>query len=188
MPGYDDDELLPSLGDMFAAGVMRPTPGPPADVTGIIQPFFPSGFMPPTRGLRPGTRTTEEVADPTNTGWTFRDYKPIHRQMAPGDWRRVEQTPSQDVELPIRSMFAGQKTVNPDFTSVLDRPVYGPDNPKRAPYVIKKGGQYYVQDGHHRLTAISQMGRQTAGVRMVDLDEPPDSTQLDLLDMLRGLK
>jgi len=119
------------------------------------------------------------VIDRTNTGWTFKDYKPIHNEMGKGDWRRADQLDTTEVELPIRSLFASQKTVNPDFADVPNKPIYGPSNPKATPYAIKKNGQYYLQDGHHRLTALADQGKQTAKVRVVDLDEgPPVETPL----------
>ena len=43
----------------------------------------------------------------------------------------------QNVDLPIRSMYATQETVNPDFASV-------PVDPNRQPFVIKKNGNYYA--------------------------------------------
>lgn len=176
----DDD--IPGLGDLFGQGygnaVRSLFPGG-ANEAGVFK-LGPLGAVPIRR------RTAEEVADPTQTGWTFRDYRPINNYMGRGDWRRVEQTDSREVEVPIRRLYAGQKTVSPDFMSVPDRPVYGPGNPKATPFVIRKGGNMYLQDGHHRLTAAAQQGKQTARVRLVDLDNevPPDAP---LLDYLRAL-
>lgn len=38
------------------------------------------------------------------------------------------------------------------------------------PIVVKLGGEYYVHDGHHRLTASHLRGELDARVRLVDLD------------------
>ena len=38
------------------------------------------------------------------------------------------------------------------------------------PIVVKLGGEYYVHDGHHRLTAAHLRGEVDARVRLVDLD------------------
>lgn len=38
------------------------------------------------------------------------------------------------------------------------------------PVVVRKDGQLYIHDGHHRLTAAKLRGQDTAKVRLVDLD------------------
>ena len=119
----------------------------------------------------------------TATGWTFRDVKRPHGEMERGDWRRTTNAQAEDdvlnVELPIRSMYATQNYVNPDFMA-----------PKGTndllPFVIKKNGNYYVQDGHHRLSAAAAAGKQTAPVRLVDLDGTTQ-TSFPLLERVPGL-
>lgn len=113
---------------------------------------------------------------PTETGWVFKDVKSPNRIMNAGDWRLSKLLDPQEVELPIGSLNATQKTVNPDFAS----PITQTD---QLPFVIKKNGEYYVQDGHHRLTKTAMDGRQTGKVRLVDLD---GTTQTDfpLLDAI----
>ncbi len=113
------------------------------------------------------------MTDPTITGWTFKDVAHPHQKMGRGDWRRVthavEAGDFMEVELPIRSLNATQNTVNPDFAAPKSQN-------SAAPFVIKKGGEYYVQDGHHRLVKAAESGQQTAKVRLVDLD---GTTQTD---------
>lgn len=49
------------------------------------------------------------------------------------------------------------------------------------PVIVKLGNEYYVHDGHHRLTAAHLRGEQDARVRLVDLDamaETPDGVTL----------
>jgi hypothetical protein len=117
------------------------------------------------------------AADPAQTGWTFRDVDPPHRFMGPGDWRTVNRAIETgegivNVDLPIRSLYATQKTVNPDYAGGSG-----------TPFVIKKDGKYFVQDGHHKITAAAGEGRQTVGVRLVDLDRTDRSVPLmDLMD------
>ena len=41
---------------------------------------------------------------------------------------------------------------------------------EEIPFVIKKNGGYYIQDGHHRLTQQAMSGQQTAPVRLLTLD------------------
>jgi hypothetical protein len=38
------------------------------------------------------------------------------------------------------------------------------------PLVVKKGGEFFVRDGHHRLARMIEAGADTADVRVVDLD------------------
>lgn len=40
------------------------------------------------------------------------------------------------------------------------------------PVVVRLGGQLYLHDGHHRLTAAHLRGQDVAKVRLVDLDPP----------------
>ena len=113
--------------------------------------------------------TLNSVPDPTQTGWIFKDVAYPHSQMGLGDWRSVSAAAAsgegvENVHLPIRSLFATQSQVNPDFASVA------PDPEGRDPFVIKKNGGYYVQDGHHRLTQQAMSGQQTAPVRLLNLD------------------
>ena len=43
------------------------------------------------------------------------------------------------------------------------------------PIVVKLGGEYFVHDGHYRLTAAHLRGEQDARVRLVDLDAQSSS-------------
>ena len=121
----------------------------------------------PSVGVAAADDIAHPVIDRTQTGWTFKDVNYPHQHMERGDWRAVTRAAEtgegvQEVTLPIRSLNATQKTVNPDFANVAN---------DGLPFVIKKNGQYYVQDGHHRITAAADKGSQTAKVRLVDLDE-----------------
>lgn len=100
---------------------------------------------------------------PHDTGWVFKDVKRPHAVMEKGDWRRANMLDPQDVELPIGSLNATQGKVNADFSTPISQN-------GELPFVIRKNGEYYVQDGHHRLTKIAMSGKQTARVRLVDLD------------------
>jgi hypothetical protein len=122
----------------------------------------------PEGGLSMGASRGPPPIDPTKTGWVFKDVAYPNSQMERGDWRAVNAASStgegvQQVNLPIRSMYATQENVNPDFMDVQQRP-------DQLPFVIKKNGNYYVQDGHHRIVQQAQQGQQTAPVRLLDLD------------------
>ena len=47
------------------------------------------------------------------------------------------------------------------------------------PLVIKKNGELFVSDGHHRLTKLASEGEQNARVRLIDFDEPTDTPLLN---------
>ncbi len=132
------------------------------------------------RLMRPTAKDAE-----TATGYVFKDVGHVNRRMEPGDWREVSRQRDmgdyQNVELPISSMYATQHSVNPDFRGVAN---------DESPFVIRKGGDYFLQDGHHRAMRAASEGNQTMPVRLADLDEATqtDFPLLDLIDQLRGLK
>lgn len=147
-----------------------------------------AGVLPGGRLITKGAKEVQPVARlmaPTSkdaetaTGWAFKDVSAPHSRMKPGDWRKatnaLDDGSYQNVELPISSMYATQRAVNPDFKNVT--------NPE-PPFVIKKDGSYFLQDGHHRAMRAAADGKQTIPVRLVDVD---GSTQTDfpLLDLLR---
>lgn len=139
----------------------------------------------PVRGAETvlGSGLLRHAPDPTQTGWVFRDV--AQPPMAKGDWRKVTAATDtgegiQNVELPVRSMYATQKNVNPDFANTIS-------GNTEAPFVIKKDGRYFVQDGHHRITAASEAGRETVPVRMVDIDKTTQ-TDFPLLDLMNAPK
>lgn len=114
------------------------------------------------------------MSDPTQTGWNFRDVRRL--DMGPGDWRRFnnfEIAPREEV-LPIRSMYATQTRVNPDFATTST-------SAGELPVVVRYGGDFYVTDGHHRLSRIAEEGRQNARVNLYDIDRtgPPEMPLLD---------
>jgi uncharacterized ParB-like nuclease family protein len=139
-----------------------------------------AGLMTAMAGI-PGMRTRGgKVIDGTDTGWIFKDVLKPHGVMQKGDWAKVNRaTDLKDwdvVDLPIGALNATQKSVNPDFSSAGQH--------GELPFVIKKDGQYFVQYGHHRLTAAAAKGLQTSKVRLVDLDGTTQ-TNFPLLDALK---
>jgi hypothetical protein len=114
------------------------------------------------------------------TGAVFKDVASPHREMEKGDWRRVSFAKDTDdvhhVDLPIRSMYATQSYVNPDYKDV------GKKNTEK-PFVLKKNSKYFLQDGHHRVMAAHAAGKQTVPVRLVDLDNTTQ-TEFPLVDRM----
>ena len=112
--------------------------------------------------------------DPTQTGFIFKDVKPIGPLLNKFENRRLSSGMAQPevTTLPIRSMYASQPNVNPDFSTTES-------SSGSLPLVIKKNGQLFVSDGHHRLTKLASEGEQNARVRLIDFDEPTDTPLLN---------
>lgn len=114
-----------------------------------------------------------KMTDPTETGWTFRDVKAPN--LSKEDNRRVYEALSvprgYEVELPIRRLFATQDKVNPDFATTTS-------SEGRIPTVIRKDGEFFIRDGHHRLTKQAEAGNQNAKVWLYDLDNQNRDTPL----------
>jgi len=114
-----------------------------------------------------------KMTDPTETGWTFRDVKAPN--LSKEDNRRVFEALSvprgYEVELPIRRLFATQDKVNPDFATTTS-------SEGMIPTVIRKDGEFFIRDGHHRLTKQAEAGNQNAKVWLYDLDNQNRETPL----------
>lgn len=127
-----------------------------------------------TRMLRPGdSRGTSKVPFPV----ADREAYLAMTKEAGSIAKRTHGAPIALVNL--RDLHAIQHTVNderlmqhaesPDLVApgtrgsghggLIDRPV-----------VVRKDGVLYIHDGHHRLTAATLRGQETAKVRLVDLD------------------
>lgn len=114
------------------------------------------------------------VADPTNTGWTFRDMrKPdLSREENKRLQSMFDRTAWQETELPIGRMIATQPTVNSDFAETLT-------SQDRLPTVVQKGNELFVRDGHHRLVKAAQAGNTKAKVALLNLDPRTETPLLD---------
>jgi hypothetical protein len=120
-------------------------------------------------------------SDPTQTGWTFRDVAQPVRQNPTRSDDFIPMTPSESQTLqnglgvrqqrvPIRSLLATQDRVDAEFSN---RPIDGD-----RPLVVRKNGNMYIRDGHHRLTRIAEDGGSMADVDMIDFDNADTSTPL----------
>lgn len=132
---------------------------------------FGSGKAESTPILRSGKK-----APPTETGWTFRGYRDINRVLEKGDNRKIngEVAGFGDipvVEVPINRLWATQKTVNDDFATTES-------SSGMLPLIVRKNGEMYVRDGHHRITKVAEDGSQTVRAKFVDLDRADTSTPL----------
>lgn len=114
------------------------------------------------------------VADPTNTGWTFRDMR--KPDLSHEENKRLQsmfdRTAWQETELPIGRMIATQPTVNADFATTLS-------SQDRLPVVVQKGNELFVRDGHHRLVKAAQAGKTKAKVALLNLDPRTETPLLD---------
>lgn len=123
--------------------------------------------------LDPSKRRPGGPFDPTLTGSVFKDVK--YPDLTRGQNRAInsaiEMGRMEEVDLPIRSMYATQKTVNPDFASPVS------SNRGNLPVVQRIGDEFFVRDGHHRLTKLAMEGKDVARVNLVD---PYGSTPKDM--------
>lgn len=112
------------------------------------------------------------LSDPTETGWTFRDVEaPIPLTKAENKWLANGMKQPTQAEVPIRSLLATQDKVNSDFASTQT-------SAGERPLVVRKGGKFYIRDGHHRLTRMAENGQQTAHVDLLDFDGADTETPL----------
>lgn len=136
-------------------------------------------------GISPGMKTKGgKTIDPTETGWVFKDVIGKNQKMERHDFSRINSATDSKkwdvVELPIGEMYATQKSVESDFANPVSKNT-------DLPLVVKKNGAYLIQDGHHRLTKESMSGKQTARVRLIDLDGNRQ-TEFPLIDIQDFLK
>ena len=126
------------------------------------------------KDAQPALPALSPQIDPTQTGFIFKDVKPIGPLLNKFENRRLSSGMAQPevTTLPIRSMYASQPNVNPDFSTTES-------SSGSLPLVIKKNGQLFVSDGHHRLTKLASEGEQNARVRLIDFDEPTDTPLLN---------
>jgi len=154
--------LVPGLGDAMAAGIKK-------GARGLLDKAKRIEVDPNALGMSFGNIKLNPKADPTQTGWTFRDVeKPTLNKE---ENRRVSALTSRVEEVPINQIYATQPTVNPDFSTTSS-------SAGELPFVVRKNGKMFVQDGHHRLTKVAEEGVQNAKVRFIDLDGADTSTPL----------
>lgn len=177
--------LIPGAGDAIARPIMaagRAAGNVAADATAAfydvkkgdlgsaVRAFAPSR---PMQSLSANALRGGGMSDPTQTGWTFKDVK--IPQFSPEQNRRIDdmfgRLQWREAELPIRSMYATQGRVNPDFATTTS-------SQDLVPTVVKYNNEYFVRDGHHRLTRAAEDGRQTANVAIIDLDGTDTSAPL----------
>ena len=154
--------LIPLIGDAASPAIKKVGKGL-LDMADRIE------VDPSVMGMSFGNIKLNPKADPTQTGWTFRDVeKPVLNKE---ENRRVSALTSRVEEVPINQIYATQPTVNPDFSTTSS-------SAGELPFVVRKNGKMFVQDGHHRLTKLAEEGVQNAKVRFIDLDGAETSTPL----------
>ena len=154
--------LVPLIGDAAAAPIKKVARGL-LDVVDRVE------VDPNALGMSFGNIKLNPKADPTQTGWTFRDVEKPTLNKAEN--QRVSGLTSRVEEVPINQVYATQPTVNPDFSTTSS-------SSGELPFVVRKNGKMFVQDGHHRLTKLAEEGVQNAKVRFIDLDGADTSTPL----------
>lgn len=120
-------------------------------------------------------------ADLTNVEWVFKGTKKPDLTAAENKiYGEAGMTGKTEV-LPIRSMYATQGKVNPDF-GVTET------SSGMLPKVIRKNGEFFVMDGHHRITKVADEGGQNVRVQLFDFDRQDTSAPLLDYDPLAAEK
>lgn len=110
------------------------------------------------------------------TGWDWaKDERishsfPIHRsRRLMFTQREADNAPT--VVIPINKLLATQTWIRKERlrSELEDEPDPYPGG--SLPLVVKEAGQYYIQDGHHRLKIARMRGEKTAEVRLIDHDK-----------------
>ena len=178
VPGLEGaGKLIKEGGKKLAKGLGEAAehlPNVEKTASAVVDPVAPKGLGGPSKELDEIIASGEAAAfrpkiEPVQTVMAR---KASYDVMGKDDWVRFNKAHKTgegvtDAELPIHSLNAPHE-VNPDFAAAAAR--YGGRDEAR-PLIIKKGGQYYVADGVHRLAAAEKAGQQTANVRLVDLDQ-----------------
>ena len=121
-------------------------------------------------------------SDPTQTGWTFKDVNG-NIGLSKAEQKRLSEgaiAPTEQV-LPIRSMYAMQDRVNPDFATTES-------SAGMLPNAVRKDGKIFLQDGHHRVTKVAEEGGQNVRVNFFDFDRPDMSAPLLDYDADRAVR
>jgi len=91
---------------------------------------------------------------------------------------RIRLDALKGIQKTVNSERLGQHLQNPMMVETGSR-ASGSGALVDLPIIVKIGGEYYVHDGHHRLTASHLRGEQDARVRLVDLDPEVDAASED---------
>ena len=111
-------------------------------------------------------------SDPRDVRWNFkRVQKGIPISDSENNLLRGGVMTERKVRLPIRAMVATQEGVNDDFSTTLT-------SAGQRPLIIKKNNEFFVRDGHHRLTRMAESGESVADVDLIDFDPPSLGTPL----------
>lgn len=111
-----------------------------------------------------------------DVGWITRDvrlgaanYGELNTAQIRAMNRLHEASDFQEAEVPISRLIATQNKVNPDFMAHAGKRA-AEGGPESLPAVYRVNGNLVLTDGHHRIAGAAGAGRQTAKVRLYDID------------------
>ena len=197
-------ELLPNVKDATGKPVTADSPSGVGELTwGEMIDAYHGG----QRWFEPGVKAADEAAegitayhgspqlppqaltpDGVQTGWVFRDvdrgglhYPAVSKSQMRAMNRSTDLEDWDEVEVPIRGMFATQNRVNNDFSEAASK------RSGDLPLAVRVNGKIYLRDGHHRVVAAAASGKQTAKIRLVDVDRmaADGAGQADIADILK---
>ena len=114
---------------------------------------------------------TKSSYNPTLTGWNFKDVN-ANMGLTKSETQRIARgAVGETAVVPIRSINATQSKVNSDFATTES-------SSGELPRAVRKNGQIYLLDGHHRITKVADEGNQNARINLIDFDRADTSTPL----------
>ncbi len=180
------DQRLQAAGNDSRIG--RSIGGFLSDLPSLIDPQMAAGGAALAAAPLLGKIPRQAITDAgVHTGWVLKDVDRggmLSPSVSKGQMRAINSAMDNgkwsEAEVPIREMYATQSNVNPDFAEAAAR------HPGDLPLAVRVNGKIYLRDGHHRVVAAANDGKQTAKVRLVDIDNMgnKDDAQGDLLGEL----
>jgi len=193
MPSPDDDDFIPSLGDLFGMGFTRPVPFDPISKD-ILQPMG----APMGGGMKAPPKTV--------AGTLAGAVKPAVSMLPSSGSLNLPRAPSVEdmvrasrIEtVPLSQARGTQPKMQWDR---FDRGDYGAPIVKgyeNMPVAVRReDGEYLIFDGHHRAVRALQEGQQTIPMHVIDAKDyapeaagrrpaPPSISDDDLLKALTG--
>ncbi len=115
------------------------------------------------------------------TGWVFRGIKKPQLTREENKAYSNHTIAPRRVTLPLRSIWATQEWINDDYDTT-------DSSEGMLPIVIKKDGEFFLMDGHHRSFKVADEGSQRIYVDLYDFDRTLDETPLLDYDAQRAQK
>lgn len=161
IPGYGAGGDAKAASEAFGEGRYGAAAG---NALMAAMDFVPGlAAIPPVARLASGAALTEGA---------FRGLRKKPNLSAAENRRLSNYTGVTEATIPINRMYSTQPRVNEDFMTTES-------SSGELPFAIKKDGEIYLSDGHHRVMRAAESGAQNVRVRLIDFDAPTETPLLD---------